>query len=410
MGQVLHGNVATNYPDFESPAFLNDHISRTLAFYEDIAVDPAGGFYHCFEDDGRIYNRDLRHLVSSCRFVFDYALAFRERGDPKHRAKAEHGLRFLEAAHRQANGSYAWQLRNGAVIHGQLMAYGHAFVMIAAALAVDAGIKEARPTLDHIWGFMEAHFWQPDHGAYADEFDPDMSVLSPYRGQNANMHSCEGCIAAYRATGNTRYLERAEALAHKFTVELAGLTGGLIWEHYDTNWTPDYDYHRDKPNDLFKPWGIQPGHLVEWARLLLTLESIRSQPWYLDRAIALYGRAMQHGRDTELGGLVYGFAPDGLIFARDKYYWVHSETAATAWRLFHRTGDETYRQDYHDVWRYAWDHLIDHEHGAWFRVLTPEGKKIDNQKSPPGKTDYHTLGVCWDILSVGAEDIGSSAV
>ena len=55
---------------------------------------------------------------------------------------------------------------------------------------------------------------------------------------------------------------------------------------------------------------------------------------------------------------------------------------------------------WHDqVWRYSWDHFVDHEHGAWFRVLTPEGKKIDNQKSPPGKTDYHTLGVCWDILS-----------
>ena len=41
---------------------------------------------------------------------------------------------------------------------------------------------------------------------------------------------------------------------------------------------------------------------------------------------------------------------------------------------------------------------MDHEFGALFRVLTPEGKKIDTL--PPGKTDYHTLGVCWDILSV----------
>lgn len=389
------------YPDFESAEFLNDHISRTLAFYEDIAVDPSGGFFHCFEDDGRIYDRDLRHLVSSCRFVFDYALAYRELGEEKYRMKAVHGLDFLETLHHQKNGSYAWQLQKGSVIEGQVMAYGHAFVMIASAIALDAGIEQARTTLNHIWEFMEAHFWQAEYGAYADEYNADMAILSSYRGQNANMHSCEGCIAAYKATGEARYLDRAEALAHKFTVELADQTGGLIWEHYHSDWTPDYEYNRDKPNDLFKPWGIQPGHLVEWARLLLTLDDIRPKKWYLNRAISLYTQAMQHGRDNELGGIVYGFAPDGTVCAREKYYWVHSETTATAWRLYSRTGDENYRQDYNDVWRYAWDNLIDHKHGAWFRVLTPEGKKIDNQKSPPGKTDYHTFGVCWDILSVG---------
>lgn len=392
----------STYPDFESADFLQDHISQTLSFYEDIAVDPAGGFFHCFEDDGRIYDRDLRHLVSSCRFIFDYSLAYSERGEPRHREKVMHGLQYLENAHRQPNGSYAWQLRNGVVIEGQVMAYGHAFVMIAAAFALDAGIDEARPILNHIWDFMEQHFWDDEHGAYGDEYNADMSELSPYRGQNANMHSCEGCIAAYRATGEALYLERAEALAYKFTVELADQTDGMIWEHYTEHWAPDYEYNKDKPNDLFKPWGIQPGHLVEWARLLLTLDAMRPQSWYLERAIALYGKAIEHGRDAELGGLVYGFAPDGTICAREKYYWVHSETVATAWRLYRRTGEETYRNDYHDAWQYAWDHLIDHEHGAWFRVLTPEGEKIDNQKSPPGKTDYHTLGVCWDILSVGA--------
>ena len=270
---------STIYPDFESANFLNDHLSKTLAFYEDIVVDPKGGFFHSFEDDGRIYDHGLKHLVSSCRFIFDYALAYRERGEERHRQKAEHGLAYLESAHRQANGSYAWQIRDGKTIEGQVMAYGHAFVMICSAFAVEAGIEKAKGTLDDIWTFMETYFWDEKSGAYADEYDKDLAVLSPYRGQNANMHSYEGCIAAYRATSEARYLERAEALAHKFTVELAELSGGMIWEHYDSAWTPDLEYNKDKPNDLFKPWGIQPGHLVEWARLLLMLEAIRPKPW-----------------------------------------------------------------------------------------------------------------------------------
>lgn len=392
--------MTASYPDFESADFLNEHISKTLAFYDERAVDPRGGFYHCYEDDGRIYDKDLRHLVSSCRFVFNFALAYRERKEPHHLQKARHGLAYLENVHRQPNGSYAWQLRGTEIIEDQVMAYGHAFVMIAASYALEAGITEARSTLDHIWSFMETHFWDPIHGAYADELDADLSILNPYRGQNANMHSCEGCIAAYRATEDEKFLNRAEALARKFALELPKQTDGMIWEHFDRSWKADFDYHKDKPNDLFKPWGIQPGHLVEWARLLLTLDTIRSQEWYQSRATELYAAAMKHGRDEEFGGLIYGFAPDGTPCSREKYYWVHSETAATAWRLYRLTGEQKYRDDYHYCWEYAWDHLIDHEHGAWFRVLSPDGKKLDNLKSPPGKTDYHTIGVCWDILSV----------
>ncbi len=391
------------YPDFTSPEFLNDHISKTLAFYEDVVVDPEGGFFHCFRDDGSIYDRQTRHLVSSCRFVFDYALAYSKRGEERHLRKAEHGLAFLRDRHLRPDGSYIWILDGDTVADGRVMAYGHAFVLIASAFALNAGIEAARPVLNNIWEFMERHFWQENHGAYADEYDAGMTTLSPYRGQNANMHSCEGCIAAYKATGEARYLERAEKLARKFTVELPALTDGLIWEHYHADWTPDFDYHRDKPNDLFKPWGIQPGHLVEWARLLLTLDELRPQPWYLERAVELFDAAIKHGRDTEYGGLVYGFAPDGTVCAREKYYWVHSESAATAWRLYQRTNEDAYLQTYRELWRYSWDRLIDHEYGAWFRVLTPTGEKIDDLKSPPGKTDYHTLGVCWDILSVSPD-------
>ena len=35
---------------------------------------------------------------------------------------------------------------------------------------------------------------------------------------------------------------------------------------------------------------------------------------------------------------------------------------------------------------------------SWYRVVNREGQKIDNQKSPMGKVDYHTLGACWDVL------------
>jgi glucose-6-phosphate isomerase len=106
-------------------------------------------------------------------------------------------------------------------------------------------------------------------------------VLSPYRGQNANMHACEAMIAAFEATQDARYLQRAEALAHGITVRLAAATGGDIWEHHHADWTPDWDYNRHDHSNIFRPWGYQPGHFTEWAKLLCQLDALHPQPWHL---------------------------------------------------------------------------------------------------------------------------------
>lgn len=42
--------------------------------------------------------------------------------------------------------------------------------------------------------------------------------------------------------------------------------------------------------------------------------------------------------------------------------------------------------------------MYDHNHGAYFRALTAENKKIDDLKSPPGKVEYHATGACYDII------------
>ncbi len=59
-----------SYPDFESTEFLKDHVQKVLTFYRGRARDPRGGFFHGFEDDGTLFDKDFKHLVSSCRFIF----------------------------------------------------------------------------------------------------------------------------------------------------------------------------------------------------------------------------------------------------------------------------------------------------------------------------------------------------
>jgi mannose/cellobiose epimerase-like protein (N-acyl-D-glucosamine 2-epimerase family) len=58
---------------FDSVTFLEGHVASILAFYDREAYDPDGGFHQYFHDDGHVYNRVDRHLVSSARFVWNYA-------------------------------------------------------------------------------------------------------------------------------------------------------------------------------------------------------------------------------------------------------------------------------------------------------------------------------------------------
>jgi len=403
-------------PNFLSRDVLLAHVRHTMAFYDPRCVDPSGGFYHFYQDDGTVYDRHTRHLVSSTRFIFNHAMAYRHFGQPEYQQRVRHGIAFLRDVHRNPQtGGYAWELCwNGTdklITDATNHCYGLAFVLLAYAHASMAGVSEANDYIAETFALMEQRFWDEGHGLYADEASGDWTELAPYRGQNANMHACEALIAAFEATGHRPYLLRAETLAHNITVRQAALSGGLIWEHYRADWSVDADYNKDNRNNIFRPWGYQPGHLTEWCKLLLILERhqahlARSPEWLLERARALFDAAVGSAWDAEHGGLYYGFAPDGSICDGDKYFWVQAESLAAAALLAHRSGDAVYWDWYQRLWDYSWQHFVDHKHGAWYRILAADNSKICIYKSPAGKTDYHTMGACYEVLNVLGNEHG----
>ena len=390
-------------PDFMSAQTLEQHIKHTLAFYEPNVLDANGGFFQHFRDDGSIYDADTRHLVSSTRFVFNYAMAARHFKDDSYLPWVEHGLNYLETAHRPANTQsikqgYSWVLGKDGVLDATNHCYGLAFVIVAGATALLAGVEAGRKSLETAWSIMEAHFWDEDAGLYRDEANADFSVIDPYRGQNANMHSCEAMLWAYEATGEVRYLDRAELLANNISRVQAAKSGDLVWEHYTSDWNIDWEYNKDDPKNLFRPWGFQPGHQTEWTKLLLILNRHRPNDWLIPTAKALFDSALDISWDCENGGMCYGFDLDGNVCDGDKYFWVQAESFAAAALLAQATGDSTYTDWYNKLWKYSWEHMIDHKHGAWYRILTQDNQKMDDLKSPAGKTDYHTMGACYEVL------------
>ncbi|KMQ80061.1 D-mannose isomerase [Candidatus Burkholderia pumila] len=396
-----------NQPDFRTRDFLLDHALRTMTFYHPHCLDPDGGFYHFYKNDGIIYDRKTRHLVSSARFVFNYAMAYKHFGLEEYRGGVVHGIVYLREVHRNLRtGGYAWTLDGRTVTDGTNHCYGLAFVALAYAKAVEAGIDEARAYLAETFDLMEQHFWDAPHGLYKDEATADWKV-SDYRGQNANMHACEAFLAAFEATGEIRYLDRAALLADNMVNRQAALAGELVSEHYKPDWSIDWEYNKGDRSNIFRPWGFQPGHQTEWAKLLLILDRHRPEAWHLQRARELFDRALKLSWDDEHGGMVYGFDPDGKFYDEDKYFWVQAESLAAAALLadrMQRDGDAQaavrYWNEYDRLWAYSWEHFVDHKWGAWYRILSRDNRQYSDEKSPAGKTDYHTMGACYEVLNV----------
>ncbi|MDP5008018.1 MAG: AGE family epimerase/isomerase [Glaciimonas sp.] len=386
---------------FQTSTFLHKQLRRDIAFFHPRAIDPAGGFFHYLNDDGSIYDAASRHLVNSTRMVFCYALAFRLDGKEEYREAARHGLKFIQEKHYQAEyGGYAWVLENGVPIDRTQHCYGLAFVLLAHAHALRIGITDAAAGVSETFDLMERLFWSESDGLYADEATP-AGVVSSYRGQNANMHSCEALIAAFEATGDQRYLHRAEKLAHNITMRQAALADGWIWEHYNADWTIDWEYNKHDSSNMFRPWGFQPGHMTEWSKLLLLLERHAAHlkndgAWLLPRAKELFDVTMVPAWDQICGGLMYGLAPDFSVCDSDKYFWVQAESLATAALLAKRleeTDNANYWDWYNKLWQYSMDHMIDPHQGGWYRVLHRDNLRYGAEKPPHGKTDfYHAMG------------------
>lgn len=389
-------------PVFRDKDFLIKHAESIMHFYHPRCIDKEkGGFFHYFKDDGSVYDSATKHLVSSTRFIYNYSMAYIHFKDDEYLDAVRHGINFLRNSHlNQKTGGYAWILNGQSMADSSNYCYGLAFVLLAYSTAYKAGISEAKIYIEEVFELMEKYFWRDEFGLYADEISYDWSKVSNYRGQNANMHSCEALIASYEATNEQKYLDRALIISDNICNRQAAQADGLIWEHYSSEWRIDWSFNKDKPDDLFRPWGFQVGHLTEWSKLLLILERYVNKDWLLPRAIELFEDAVEMGWDEKNDGLFYGFAPNGDICDRDKYFWVQAESFAAAALLANRTKDAKYWDWYERIWQFSWKHMIDHKYGAWFRILDGKNNKYDDLKSPAGKTDYHTMGACYEVLKV----------
>ena len=393
--------IGTTGPRFvDRPAhrhWLLGQARSLLDHFQYAAFNPLGGF-STLGDDGRPnpalpgHVGALRQVHDVSRMVHCFAVAH-QLGLPGADRNVDHGMDFLWNRHRDpVNGGYFWGVDDASAVVPQKLAYGHAFVILAASSAKVVGHPDADRLMEDVLTVLERRFWDQAAGATTEEYAADWSRISDYRGQNSNMHLTEALMAAFEATGDRSLLDKAERIADLIINRHARKLDWRVAEHFKSDWDVDLDYEGDP---MFRPAGTTPGHALEWSRLLVQLWELggRAHAWMLEAAKGLFIKTVSTGWNHELGGFYYTLTWQDRPDRNDLYWWPCAEGIAAAAMLNAVEPDPRFEEWYRRIWGFVNNHFIDRDNGGWIPELDGDLRQVN--KVFIGRPDlYHAFQAC----------------
>lgn len=356
---------------------------------------PGGSSYY-LGDDGTPWKERNRETWITSRMAHVYSIGsmLGYEGSETLTDAALKGLR--RELHDDKNGGWYAGLTKDNEIVPTKQCYAHAFVILAASSGVLAGREGARELLKDALALYDLRFWNEEEGLSCDTWNTEFTELDPYRGLNANMHTVEAFLAAADVTEDEKYRVRAGRIINH-VLGWARDNNWRIPEHFSSDWVPELECNKDRPDDQFKPYGATPGHGIEWARLIAQWalstykEDKEGAAPYIQAAENLYNRAVEDGWNADgAPGIVYTTDWDGKPVVHDRMHWTLAEAINTSAVLFHITGNEKYAADYAEFMKYLDEKVLDHVHGSWFHQLDQGNNLLETVW--PGKSDiYHAL-------------------
>ena len=378
----------------ENQEFLQDVRDGLLSFGHQFP-SPGGSSYY-LGDDGTPWKDRNRETWITSRMAHVYSIGSML-GHEGSEALADAALKGLRGElHDDQNGGWYAGLTKDNEIVPTKQCYAHAFVILAASSGVLACREGAAELLKDALALYDLRFWNEEEGLSCDTWNTEFTELDSYRGLNANMHTVEAFLAAADVTGDEKYRVRAGRIIDHVLV-WAKDNNWRIPEHFSSDWVPDLECNKDRPDDQFKPYGATPGHGIEWARLITQWalstykEDKAGETSYIEAAENLYNRAVSDAWNADgAPGICYTTDWNGKPVVHDRMHWTLAEAINTSAVLHRVTGNEKYAADYAEFMKYLDEKVLDHVNGSWFHQLDRENNLLETVW--PGKSDiYHAL-------------------
>lgn len=382
-------------PNWYRDTLLND----VLPFWIENGVDvQSGGIMSALDRDGTLVDSD-KGVWQQGRFAWllgelynePHLAQFPDRDLWRNIATAT--LDFLtEHAFDPSDGRMYFHLtREGLPIRKRRYAYSESFAAIAfaewaAATGREDYRKRARACFDQF--LVRAQCPPPDQRKYTD--------VRPMIGLGPSMIAivtARQLIDSIAITDGAKIVEQHidNIFSHFVKPDLQ-----CVME----NVAPDGEIY-----DHFDGRLLNPGHAIEAAWFIMREGELASRDDWIQQGANMAHWMFDRGWDPIHGGLKYFVdvynRPVQEYWHEMKFWWPHNEAMIAmllAWRL---TGQESFRQRFLEVARWAVQHFSDPEFGEWYGYLRHDGTPSSSLKGNLWKGPFHLprmLLECWRIV------------
>ncbi len=275
--------------------------------------DGRGGYFERVSGEGSPVPVPYRRLHASARVLYVFSELARTRGEFLKRSRV--ALRYLDLHWSFEQSLFIYQLDwEKSHLNRSLDAYGHAFVLFAFAKHVEVtGDPTLFRRIFQIDARCEAVFWNGEF--YRERISESGESTGSGISQNHHMHFFEAYLELIRVTRDDRFRERATRiyqLAKRFF-----LVEGRVLEL------------RKGEDDSLESAVVEPGHVYEWAWLLLQYSEL-----FRDQDAKALGETLlfwvdSAGIDTEMGGVFDQVSFSGTPLKNTKRIWPLAEAIRT---------------------------------------------------------------------------------
>jgi mannose-1-phosphate guanylyltransferase/mannose-6-phosphate isomerase len=349
---------------------------NALPLWATLGVGADGAFSEALDDDGAQVG-DFRRARVQARQAYVYSLASIWCWGEGYAALVERGLARFDATNRRADGLYRTRVSGtGAVLDDTASLYDQAFVLLAAATAVEAGVdvERSRRTAAVVQAALATLALQ--QSGWREPAGPEFQA-------NAHMHLLEAALAWEALEPDGPWASMADAIVGLARARFIDDEDGFLREFFGPDWRPA----AGEAGRL-----VEPGHQFEWAWLLTRWGRRRGDPWALEAAQRLFV-AGERGLDALRGVAIDELDESLLPRSSRARLWPQTEWLKAALILAEEAEGEA-RQRMIDsagaAFRGLWLYLT--PDGLWRDKLGPDG--VFESEPAPASSLYHIVAAC----------------
>lgn len=344
-----------------------------------------GGFHERLNERGEPL-ADSRRARVQARQIYSFALAPSFGWQGRSADLVAQGWRYFCERYRRLDGLFITLVdANGEALDSRVLLYDQAFALLALASAQAIGSLpcDVRSQAKELLGTIEVRFKRAEAG-----YETAIPASRPLQ-SNPHMHLLEAALEWRQRDDAEIWPALADSIGRLAQEKF--MHRATLREYFDAEW---------RPQAGLSGRIVEPGHLFEWAGLLLRWNA---------RALAVRQLALRLIDTGEKYGVVDGFAVNALLDDCSVHdgcarLWPQAERLKAAAAAARVTGDECYWKIARDAATGLLQYLQTPLPGLWYDRRSESGEFV--AEPAPASTLYHIVSACAELRAATCREPG----